>query len=120
MAQSNKSLLVGRDYINPTYEVREELINPSIKVGDKIRIHDGSSITSVEFYPENIYIVFPYPAITGLHQDLKFIDGEVVEVGITNRFIPHDLCKCLYPQDIVIKLGKGLFRTSSAMVHLIE
>lgn len=92
----------------------EEYINKDIKVGDKVIMIDGSSFTSVENTDEELYIVDSYPKLTGSSSIIKEIIGEVVETGIKNFAVPgYD---CYYLQDIVVKIGKGKFRTASKMV----
>jgi hypothetical protein len=89
-------------------------INTSIKIGDKVKVYDGSSLSAIG-HDEEVYIVYPYPAITGSKSKLQDMIGTVVEI---NR--PYYCSACfnnkLYRCDLVIQLGEGKFRTNSTMV----
>jgi len=95
-------------------------IDPKIKEGDYVLIHDGSGI-SCDVWDQTedkpLYIVNAYPLLTGMGIDLQKITGKVIETNITNRVcISSDYS---YLQDIVVQLGDGLFRTPSKFVHKI-
>jgi hypothetical protein len=91
-----------------------------IKVGDVVRLHDGSSVTLDPGYfkniNENVYIIYSYPELIGEYSILKDIDCEVVEVGIKNK-ISHSNSDFCYLQDILVKIGSGYIRVSSGHVR---
>jgi len=96
-------------------------IDPTIKVGDIVRLIDGSALTHEE---KKCHIVFSYPKLTGIHKKLKFIDCIVLKVNITNKIAIDPSftrnTKIVYLQDIKIKCGNAVFRTSSGMVSKVE
>lgn len=98
------------------------LINKDIKVGDKVKFTDGSSLSlkghnDLSYYKNNeLYIIYAYPEITGVSDILKEIEGTVIETGITNVVCLSD--EWCYLQDCVIQLGKAQFRTASK--HVIK
>lgn len=94
-------------------------VNKNIKVGDKVKIIDGSYLTVKGDNTQNPIIPFPLPEVTGTNEELNKIVGEVVESGITN-YCTNPFLEKVTIQDIVVKLGNGLFRTSSKEVVLIE
>jgi len=94
----------------------KKYIDPTIKVGDKIKIIDGSGLT-VES-GKKVYIVYPYFEITKSNLNLQAIDGEVVETNI-NNYVSEGAVETCYLQDIIIKLGEGTFRTCSEFVKKV-
>jgi hypothetical protein len=95
-----------------------------LKVGDIVRVYDGSSITS-EKDDKAIFIVHSYPELTGLNNELKDINAEVLKVGIDDLFCFgchgfRDDPSSIYRQDIQIKIGNGIFYTNSSMVYKVE
>lgn len=93
-------------------------VNTKIKVGDSIRIFDGSSLSRKDDNRRSYYIVNSYPAIIGTNDDLNEIIGSVVETNITDQIHISNF-DWGYLQDIVIKLGDSEFRTSSRMVKIV-
>jgi hypothetical protein len=95
----------------------KKYINPQIKVGDKVKLIDGSALSHIKLKGD-FYIVDSYPEITGEDALLKDIVGEVVKTKVKNSgcFGAFDI----YVQDIVVKLGKAKFRTCSKMVRVVE
>ena len=95
-------------------------LSTDIKVGDIVNIRDGSSITYVDdtgYY--ELYIVYAYPDLTDSYKELKDIDCEVIEIGVTDKICIGDH-SWSYLQDIVIKIGKGHFRVSSNHVKKLN
>jgi len=82
-------------------------------VGDKVRVYDGSSITSDS--QKDIYIVFDYPNLTGEKETLKELTAIVVETELEGLYCTGVLGN-IYQQDIKIQIGYGSFYTSSAHV----
>ena len=82
-------------------------------VGDKVRVYDGSSITSDK--QKDIYIVFDYPELTGEKEVLKELTATVVETDLEGLYATG-VFDGLYQQDIKIQIGYGFFYTSSAHV----
>lgn len=92
-------------------------INPDIKVGDYVRVIAGSSFSSVLEPLRTLYVVNPYSELTGVGSVIHDIIGHVVEVKIDDAVL-HSPIDSLYLQDIVVQLGKGLFRVASK--HVIK
>lgn len=100
-----------------TLEINER-INPKVKEGDIVRLIDGSGLSCVDS-DSDFYIVYSYPEVTGINEQLKHIDAEVLKIGVEDR------CVCgsgdwAYKQDIVIKIGSAKFRTCSGFVKIQE
>lgn len=90
-------------------------INPDIKVGDYVKVIDGSSFSSVLEPLRTLYIVNSYSELTNVDTLIQDIIGHVIETKIDDAVL-HSPTNNLYLQDIVIQLGKGLFRVSSKHV----
>jgi len=88
-------------------------INPTIKVGDKVRIFDGSGF-SISDYEEDAYIVFPYPKLFGNDLEVKEMEFTVVSINETDRIIQGGGNNFLL-QDLILKApnGKIVFSSSS-------
>jgi len=95
------------------------LINPEIKVGDKVHLIDGSGLTSIDFPDNDFYIIYAYENLTKDPCILKNIESEVIEVGV-NEYVSQGSCSTAYVQDIVIKAGEVKFRTCSNFVIKID
>jgi len=91
--------------------------NPQIKVGDKIKLIDGSALSHIT-EKGDFYIIHSYRKLTGSDLSLEDIVGKVVKTNVKNRgcFGAFDI----YVQDIVVKLGKAKFRTCSQFVEVVE
>ena len=89
----------------------------TLKVGDTVKLIDGSSLTALN-YDEEVYIVFPYKKLTGTEERLKDIIAVVTDVEVEGLF-----CKgadnSIYKQDIELVAGTGIFYTNSSMVKLL-
>lgn len=90
----------------------------TLKVGDIVRITDGSSLTAAN-YEDEVYIIFPYEKLTGREDKLKDINGVVIEIGVKGLFCKGSI-GYIYSQDIAITLGTGIFYTHSSMVRVVE
>jgi len=91
-------------------------INNNIKIGDKIKIIDGSGLSStMSDDNKDYYIIFSYPDYTKSNLNLKEIIGTVVQTNITDYILISNN-DYAYLQDIVIELGEGRFRTCSAFL----
>lgn len=107
----------------------EDLPTRNYKVGDKVRLIDGSSLMfdDLNHYttplnspigPDDLYIVCAYPTVTKSSAPLKELAMNVVEVDCDN------LCTCVrigrnlsaFRQDIKIEYNGVVFRTASSMV----
>lgn len=93
-------------------------INPAIKVGDRVKMIDGSGL-SVVGVNDDVYIVYDYPHITGLRLPLEELVAEVLEIGVDDYAIASSIPSKAYLQDIVIQIGEGKFRTCSSFVSHI-
>jgi hypothetical protein len=91
--------------------------NPQIKVGDKIKLIDGSALSHIT-EKGDFYIIHSYRKLTGSDLPLEDIVGEVVKTNVKNHgcFGAFDI----YVQDIVVKLGKAKFRTCSQFVEVVK
>jgi len=100
-----------------------ELKTKDLKIGDKIVINDGSSISikdeELAMKYDEIYIVYAFSELTGTNLSLHSMVGTVEEINVKDKFIAG-VDNRIYQQDIVIKLGNCLFRTNSSMVMLKE
>jgi len=101
-----------------SYKIRK-FINPDIKVGNKVKLIDGSGLSVKDTEHEDVYIVFAYPVLTGSHERLKDIEAYVEEIDIEDIIIPSFGLDTAYLQDIVVKIGEGYFRTCSKFVKNI-
>jgi len=89
--------------------------NLEIKVGDRVCLIDGSALSCEESGSTEVIIIMAYPELTHRSETLKNIIGEVVEVGVTDKIV-LGVCGNCYLQDIVVKIGDGVFRTASELV----
>jgi len=94
------------------------LINSEVKVGDTVRLFDGSSLSVVGDDSREVFIVFSYPGLTQRHELLKYLDAKVTRVGVQDRVSQG--ANSLYLQDIVIKIGTTEFRTASQLVTKVR
>jgi hypothetical protein len=92
--------------------------NPLIRKGDIVRVTDGSAFTYIQDTTLVVFIVFPYPELTGSTTKIKDLEAEVIETDITDMISSSSL-DIAYLQDIIVKIGDGFFRTSSGMVREI-
>lgn len=97
--------------------------NLEIKVGDRVCLTDGSALTCEKSGSTEVIIISSYPELTNKKEILKNIICEVLEVGVTNKVVMGAF-SC-YLQDIVVKIGNGIFRTASELVsteirHLLK
>jgi len=99
-----------------SFEVKSHT-NPSIKVGDQVKIIDGSSLSCIGVKGD-FYIVNQYPDETGSTKKLEDIVGTVLEVGITNFIVPG--YKTGYIQDARVSFGKAQFRTCSEFLIKVK
>ena len=94
-------------------------INPSIKVGDKVRMVDGSAFSYSGKQTESLFIVQSYPELTGLNAIIKDIDATVLAVNIDNvATLWRD--SSAYITDIKLSIGNGEFFTCSKFVEKVE
>lgn len=101
----------------------KKLIDEQIKVGDKVRLIDGSAVCCVEDADNEYYLIFAYPDKTGSTEILKDLEGTVIETGITDHVsltLISDLLSVVYLQDIVVQIGDANFRTASQLVRKID
>lgn len=95
-----------------------ELKPKTLIVGNKVKLIDGSSLTSEQHPYKEHYIVFNYEG-AGSGKPLKELTAEVVEVNIEGLYCMGAVDN-LYKQDVKIKIGSLYFYTSSSHVQLIE
>lgn len=93
----------------------ERYIDSSIKVGDFVKMIDGSALSCDKNNESEMFIVKAYPKLTGFQGTLKELNAEVVRVGITDN-ICMGVCGKVYLQDIEIRIGDTIFRTASRLV----
>jgi len=104
------------------YKIIRE-VNKDIKVGDTVKLIDGSGLSNIDNPEKEYYIVFSYPDLTGIIRTaLGQIECVVLETGITdiitspNNFVKDSYC---YGVDIRIKVGNTEFYTCSKFVKKI-
>lgn len=105
-------------YSKQSFNVDDKKVK-ELKLKQKVRVIDGSSLTSIDdngLY--DIYIVNHYPKLTGLYGELRNLDAYVVETNIKNH-ICSGVCGFGYLQDVLIKIGSGLFRCNSTHLEII-
>lgn len=94
-------------------------INPEIKKGDVVKFIDGSSLSSDLVKNENLYIVNSYPQYFKSYESIEYIEGIVIEVGITDKYATG-VVDNIYLQDIVVSLNGFKVRTSSMHVKKVR
>lgn len=92
-------------------------VDPSIKVGDTVKLTDGSAL-SAESSTADIFTVYPHEDITGSKLTLGEDKAVVLEVNVQDFVLCVDDRWC-FNQDLVVQIGKGIFRTNSTMVKKI-
>ena len=102
---------------NQTLKV-EKYIDNSIKVGDFVKLIDGSGFTHAT-KKGTFYIINSYNDITGLPLNLQDIAAEVIECNINNHCCSGAF-NTLYLQDIKVKIGNAEFRTASGFVEKLD
>jgi len=90
--------------------------NPSIKIGDKVRLKDGSGLSVKNNDDMYVVIVCSYHSLTDSFQPLKDLTATVVEVGLEETVLITD--HSAYVQDIIIDINGCKFRTPSDFVYL--
>ena len=95
----------------------ESYIDKTIMVGSRVGLIDGSGLTC-ESIDKDVYIVFPYPELTGSEFALKELAFYVVEIGVAN-YAATSVVDTAYIQDIVVEYDGCKFRTCSQFVKLI-
>ena len=94
-----------------SFKIRN-LINPSIKIGDVVKLLDGSGLTCDEIqYP---IIVRAYPDV--LESTRRIENLIAVVVGINQEYVTSPSFNEVYLQDISITINGILFRTASQFV----
>lgn len=98
----------------------KEYIDPEIKVGDIVRVTDGSTLSTKDTskYTEDLYIVYDYPELTGSNLPIKELDAIVIETGVKDKVIVTSINfhVFIYKQDIVLQIGETEFRCASQLV----
>lgn len=94
-------------------------INPDIKVGDIVRVWDGSALTSPEYPDKDFAIIYPYKDETGKEHSLKNLDAEVIAVGVKSNATILQHPNIVYFQDITIRIGNCTFNTCSNFVRKV-
>lgn len=97
-----------------------KLINPSIKVGDKVRMVDDSAFSYSGKQTESLFITQSYPELTGLNANIKDIDATVLAVNINNVATLSHVIGAAYITDIKLSIGVGEFFTCSKFVEKVE
>ena len=90
----------------------KKLINPSIKIGDVVKLVDGSGLTCDKIqYP---IIIRAYPDVLESTRCIKNLIAIVV--GINQEYVTNSFYDQVYLQDISITINGILFRTASQFV----
>lgn len=94
----------------------ERYINPDIKVGDKVRIKDGSALHCIT-YPDRSFIIHnPYEEVFGVPDPMWDLPFTVVEANVEDYIDTFEICNTAYLQDIVVEYNGVQFRTCSKFV----
>jgi hypothetical protein len=99
----------------------DSYVDSGIKVGNIVRMVDGSGLSLVCDYDtiewsQDYVIVSAYPELTGLDKILKDCNAKVLETGLSSH-CRIGVCGHVYVQDILVEIGKAKFRTCSAFVE---
>ena len=98
-----------------SFKIRK-LINPSIKIGDVVKLVDGSGLTCDEIqYP---IIVRDYPDV--LESTRRIENLIAIVVGIGQEYVTNPSYDEVYLQDISITINGILFRTASQFVAKVN
>lgn len=89
-------------------------INPDIKIGDTVRLIDGSGLTHSTNI-EDVYIIGRYPHLVNSNLPLSEMRFKVVNTGITD-LVCEGVCDLVYLQDIKIEYEGSVFFTCSRCV----
>lgn len=92
------------------------MIDPSIKIGDRVYLQDGSALSCVKYNEKDFYIVCAYPEITKSPLKLMRIEATVVEININDIVITNGDNEWGYLQDIIVDVNGVKFRTASKFV----
>jgi len=113
---NNKLILIHTD-MKRSITIQNR-INPEIKVGDYVKLFDGSALSCDKHDNDKrpLYIVNSYRELTGMSIIIKDIPALVISTGITNKVCDTG-DNLLYLQDIVVKIGNADFRTCSGLVE---
>ncbi len=90
----------------------------SIKVGDKVKLRDGSGLSVKDKDDMYVVIICSYHTLTGSLQPLKDLTATVIEVGLEDTVSITD--HSAYIQDIIIDINGCKFRTPSEFVYNVE
>jgi len=90
-------------------------IDHSIKVGDTVRLHDGSALSVKDNTDIEPLIICSYQHLTKSLDRLKDLNATVTEVGLEDTVCVSDISA--YIQDIVIDINGCKFRTASQFVY---
>jgi hypothetical protein len=99
-----------------TYRL-QRIINDDIKVGDLVKLIDGSALTCDKI--ERPIIVRSYENVLGSVLDLKLLTFKVIRTNIDNAIVYGVLDIC-YLQDIEVEYNNVVFRTASSLVTKIK
>ncbi len=94
-------------------------INPAIKVGDIVRLYDGSGI-SCDKIDDYFAIVYAYPTITNSSKALKDLEFIVIKTGVDDSISECISGEMYYVQDIEVSINDTIFKTCSEFVCIIE
>lgn len=106
---------------NYSYRLEEHIDN-KIKVGDVVKLTDGSALTLKKAQVGDkgeFHIVHSYPLFTGKEEILKDIECMVVETGVED-YVCMGVLDIVRIQDIVVQCGNAKFRTCSKFVKKLS
>jgi len=100
-------------------------LHQDLEIGDNVILIDGSALTLKEHdqydeFTQEYIIIREYPEVTGNPNKLKDIVGTVKEINIQDYISPSEAVNLAYRQDIIVQIGKALFRTASRLVKKIN
>lgn len=99
----------------------KDYIDPSIEIGNIVKLTDGSSLSLKENSKKKLFIVHSYPEITGSNKLIKDMQGIVIEKNITDKGVTFEtgMNYIVYKQDILVQIGRAKFRIASKHVTKI-
>lgn len=106
---------------NKKVYIKHYNFDESLKVGDKIKLTDGTSL-SIDNYSDEVYIIYAYQNLTGKREILKNLTGTIIKTRIKNTFndkYVNITDKNVWMQDLQIKIGKAVFKVASGHVKKI-
>ena len=101
-----------------SYEIKH-YVNDNIKIGDLVKIVDGSRLT-IDSHVYNLKTIDSYPDLFNTKKRIESIIFKVVQTNVNTNVYIHHFARVVYMQDIVIEYNGVQLRTCSKFVKLIN